>query len=88
MPPNSLPRSRRGELTVLRDGVDIALGYFNAGDNESPKTLTVRAKKWADRYFKGYDYASQRSTTLLGQFPNLFNQGVKRKPFFHLPSHL
>ena len=79
MPPNNLPRSRRGELTVLRDGVDIALAYFNAGDNESPEKLAVRAKKWADRYFKGYDHASQRSTTLLGQFPNLFNLGVQRK---------
>ncbi|KAK4457762.1 hypothetical protein QBC42DRAFT_187704, partial [Cladorrhinum samala] len=77
MPPNNLPRSRRGELTVLRDGVDIALAYFNAGDNESPEKLAVRAKKWADRYFKGYDHASQRSTTLLGQFPNLFNLGVQ-----------
>lgn len=73
------PRSRRGDLVLLRQGVDIALEYFNSDDPAKISTLTTRARKWADRYFRGYRYASKRPTALLGTFPNLFNLRVQGK---------
>ncbi|KAK4192879.1 hypothetical protein QBC35DRAFT_158658 [Podospora australis] len=75
-PGHQVPRSRRSGLVPLRAGVDIALAYFNS-DNESLQSLTVKAKQWADRYFKGYPYANKRPTTLVRSFPNLFNLNVE-----------
>ena len=69
------PRSRRGELVQLRSGVDIALAYFNS-DNESLQSLTTKAEQWANRYFKGYRYASKRPTALVKSFPHIFNLNV------------
>lgn len=67
------PRSKNGDLVLLRAGVDIALQYFNSDDEEAILTLTTKARKWADRYFKGYRYATKRPTALLRAFPDLFN---------------
>ncbi|KAK4137893.1 hypothetical protein BT67DRAFT_447593 [Trichocladium antarcticum] len=67
------PRSKNGDLVLLRAGVDIALQYFNSDDEEAILTLTTKARKWADRYFKGYRYATKRPTALLRVFPDLFN---------------
>jgi hypothetical protein len=71
------PRSKRGDLAMLRLGVDIALEYFNSDDAMALSALTTKARNWADRYFKGYPYASKRPTALLRTFPNLFNLRVK-----------
>lgn len=60
-------------MAMLRAGVDIALQYFNSDDQVTISALTQKAKQWADRYFKGYPYATKRSTALLTSFPNLFN---------------
>ncbi|KAL1842707.1 hypothetical protein VTJ49DRAFT_4486 [Mycothermus thermophilus] len=71
------PRSRRGDLAMLRAGLDIAVEYFNLGDDAALPELTARARNWADRYFKGYPYAAKRPTALLARFPNLFNLNVE-----------
>lgn len=73
------PRSKRGNLALLRQGVDIALEYFNSDDAITVSALTIKARNWADRYFKGYPYASKRPTALLQTFPNLFNLRVACK---------
>ncbi|KAH6626176.1 hypothetical protein B0J18DRAFT_133505 [Chaetomium sp. MPI-SDFR-AT-0129] len=76
--PQNPPRSKRGDLALLRLGVDIALEYFNNADGSVPmSTLTTKARLWADRYFKGYPYAAKRPTALLRTFPNLFNLGIE-----------
>ncbi|KAL2263642.1 hypothetical protein VTK26DRAFT_5804 [Humicola hyalothermophila] len=67
------PRSKRGDLAMLRAGVDIALQYFNTDDRMTISALTRQAKHWADRYFRGYYYAAKPSTALQTTFPNLFN---------------
>ncbi|KAK0670480.1 hypothetical protein QBC41DRAFT_335975 [Cercophora samala] len=72
-----LPRSRRGEQVHLREGVNIALNYFNTTDREKIELLTSKAKNWADRYYKGYNYAFKRPTALLQQYPNLFNMNTE-----------
>lgn len=77
------PRSKTGDLAMLRLGVDIALEYFNS-DAVAVSALTVKARNWADRYFKGYPYATQRPTALLRSFPNLFNLKVACKYMPHL----
>ncbi|KAL2266377.1 hypothetical protein VTJ83DRAFT_5729 [Remersonia thermophila] len=71
------PRSRRGDLAMLRAGVDIAVEYFNLDGDAALPELKARARNWADRYFKGYPYAAKRPTSLLARFPNLFNLNVK-----------
>ncbi|KAK0735474.1 hypothetical protein B0T21DRAFT_412096 [Apiosordaria backusii] len=68
-----LPRSRRGELVQLREGVDVALAYLNTSDRTKIESLTRKAKSWADRYYKGYQYASKPPTVVLNQFPHLFD---------------
>ncbi|KAK3308844.1 uncharacterized protein B0T15DRAFT_509256 [Chaetomium strumarium] len=70
------PRSKRGDLALLCQGFDIALEYFNS-DSAVTSALTAKARKWADRYFKGYPYAAKRPTALLRTFPNLFNLEVE-----------
>jgi hypothetical protein len=80
------PRSKNSDLIVLRAGVDIALQYFNNDDQEAILTLTTKARKWADRYFRGYRYAAKRPTALLRTFPDLFNLCIPgmhtQKPYF------
>lgn len=71
------PRSKRGDLAMLRLGVEIAVEYFNSDDAVAVSALTTKARNWADRYFKGYPYASKRPTALLHTFPNLFNLRVE-----------
>ncbi|AEO56206.1 hypothetical protein MYCTH_2077546 [Thermothelomyces thermophilus ATCC 42464] len=71
------PRSKRGDLAMLRLGLDIALEYFNSDGSLPISTLTTKARLWADRYFKGYPYASKRPTALLRTFPNLFNLNIE-----------
>ncbi|AEO62633.1 uncharacterized protein THITE_2107028 [Thermothielavioides terrestris NRRL 8126] len=71
------PRSKRGDLAMLCQAVDIALEYFNSDDSVPLSTLTAKARIWADRYFKGYRYAAKRPTSLLRTFPNLFNLEVE-----------
>jgi hypothetical protein len=73
------PRSKRGDLAMLRQGVDVALEYFNSDASVPVSTLTAKARLWADRYFKGYPYAAKRPTALLRTFPNLFNLNVEGK---------
>ncbi|KAK4645667.1 hypothetical protein QC761_203510 [Podospora bellae-mahoneyi] len=34
-------------------------------------------QNWADRYYKGYNYAFKRPTALLKQYPNLFNMNTQ-----------
>ncbi|KAL2160657.1 hypothetical protein VTH06DRAFT_1345 [Thermothelomyces fergusii] len=76
-PAQQPPRSKRGDLALLRLGLDIALDYFNSDDSVPISTLTTKARLWADRYFKGYPYASKRPTALLRTFPNLFNLNIE-----------
>ncbi|KAH6636924.1 hypothetical protein F5144DRAFT_200615 [Chaetomium tenue] len=71
------PRSKRGDLAMLRLGLDIALEYFNSDGSVPISSLTTKARLWADRYFKGYPYASKRPTALLRTFPNLFNLSIE-----------
>ncbi|KAK4238880.1 hypothetical protein C8A03DRAFT_43423 [Achaetomium macrosporum] len=71
------PRSKRGDLAHLCQGVDIALEYFNSDSAGAISTLTAKARKWADKYFKGYPYAAKRPTALLRTFPNLFNLEIE-----------
>ncbi|KAK3299284.1 uncharacterized protein B0H64DRAFT_318118 [Chaetomium fimeti] len=71
------PRSKRGDLAMLRLGLDIALEYFNSDGSVSISSLTTKARLWADRYFKGYPYAAKRPTALLRTFPNLFNLDIE-----------
>jgi hypothetical protein len=73
------PRSKRGDLAMLSQGVDIALEYFNSDAGVPVPTLTTKARLWADRYFKGYPYGAKRPTALLRTFPNLFNLNVEGK---------
>jgi len=75
--PAQPPRSKRGDLAMLRLGLDIALEYFNSDDSVPISTLTTKARLWADRYFKGYPYAAKRPTALLRTLPNLFNLNVE-----------
>ncbi|KAK3373875.1 hypothetical protein B0T24DRAFT_679266 [Lasiosphaeria ovina] len=69
--------SRRAELVLLREGVDIALAYFNYEDEETLPILTAKARKWSEKYYRGYPYASRRAIALIKAFPNLFNLNVK-----------
>ncbi|KAL2023925.1 hypothetical protein VTK56DRAFT_702 [Thermocarpiscus australiensis] len=71
------PDSTPSELVALLQGIDIALEYFNSSSARAISKLTVKAREWADRYFKGYRYAARRPTALLGTFPNLFNLRVQ-----------
>ncbi|KAK4127838.1 hypothetical protein N657DRAFT_653952 [Parathielavia appendiculata] len=71
------PRSKRGDLAMLRQGVDIALEYFNSDDSVPISELTPKARDWADRYVNGDPYAAKRPTALLRTFPNLFNFEVE-----------
>ncbi|KAK4034897.1 hypothetical protein C8A01DRAFT_18370 [Parachaetomium inaequale] len=75
--PGQPPRSKSGDLAMLRLGLDIALEYFNSDAGVPIPALTTKARIWADRYFKGYPYAAKRPTALLRTFPNLFNLDVK-----------
>ena len=75
------PRSKRGDLAMLRLGLDIALEYFNSDGSVPISSLTTKARLWADRYFKGYPYAAKRPTALLRTFPNLFNLNIERTRF-------
>jgi len=69
--------SKRKDLVLLREGVDIAVDYFNSGERQNIPKLTTSAKKWCAKYFKGYHYAPKRATGLLQTFPNLFNLDVE-----------
>ncbi|KAM7209154.1 hypothetical protein V8F20_000492 [Naviculisporaceae sp. PSN 640] len=69
--------TKRADLVLLRQGLDIAVNYFNFGQRENIKKLTVDAKKWCVQYYKGYHYAPKRATGLLKTFPNLFNLEVE-----------
>ncbi|KAK3686029.1 hypothetical protein B0T22DRAFT_239465 [Podospora appendiculata] len=70
-------QSDRREVVVLREGLDIALRYFNDSDGEDIRKLTSKARSWADRYYKKYNYAAKRPTGLLKTYPNLFNLKVQ-----------
>jgi hypothetical protein len=78
-PNRPLRVSRAGGQALLARGLDIALEYFNTDDTMAVSALTSKARIWADRYFKGYPYATKRPTALLRAFPNLFNLDVERK---------
>lgn len=75
----SLPvrASKRRDLVLLREGIDITTEYFNAGEREHIPVLTEKARKWCGKYYKGYHYAPTRATGLLQVFPNLFNLSVE-----------
>ncbi|KAK3328482.1 hypothetical protein B0T19DRAFT_193006 [Cercophora scortea] len=70
-------RSDRRGVVILREGLDIALRYFNDSDGEDTKKLTSLARSWADRYYQKYNYAAKRPTGLLKTYPNLFNLKVQ-----------
>ncbi|KAK0638684.1 hypothetical protein B0T16DRAFT_394561 [Cercophora newfieldiana] len=74
-PTPSPAAGNRAQQVILRQGIDIALEYFNSGETEETARLTIKgkAKRWSDRYFKGYNYAAQRETELLKAFPYLFD---------------
>ncbi|KAK3359973.1 hypothetical protein B0T25DRAFT_515391 [Lasiosphaeria hispida] len=74
---SKLPTTKRGNTVLLREGIDIALAYFNNGTRDELPTLTTRARSWSNKYYKGYRYAAKRATGLLQTFPNLFNLGVQ-----------
>ncbi|KAK3905297.1 hypothetical protein C8A05DRAFT_30880 [Staphylotrichum tortipilum] len=76
-PARRLRCSKGRDRLVLRQGLDIALEYFNTDDIMAVSTLTSKARIWADRYFKGYRYAAKRPTALLQTFPDLFNLDVE-----------
>jgi hypothetical protein len=76
------PRSKTGDLAMLRLGLDIALEYFNSDGSVPISSLTTKARLWAERYFKGYPYAAKRPTALLRTFPNLFNLNIERMHIF------
>ncbi|KAM7217415.1 hypothetical protein V8F06_007164 [Rhypophila decipiens] len=69
--------SKRKDFVLLRQGVDIALAYFTFGQKENIQKLTIDAKEWCLKYYKGYYYAPKRATGLLKAFPNLFNLNVE-----------
>lgn len=77
--PSLLPAhaAKRRSLVLLRQGIDIAVNYFNTGQRENVKSLTIDAQKWCVKYYKGYHYAPRRATGLLKTFPNLFNLEVE-----------
>jgi hypothetical protein len=90
--PAQPPRSKRGDLALLCQGFDIALEYFNSDSAVTISALTAKARKWANKYFKGYPYAAKRPTALLRTFPNLFNLEVEGKdepspPIDRHPTH-
>ncbi|KAK4181444.1 hypothetical protein QBC36DRAFT_83053 [Triangularia setosa] len=68
-----LPRSRRGELTQLREAVAITLAFLSTSDRNEIESLIRKAKTWANRYYKGYQYSSKPSAALLDQFPHIFD---------------
>ncbi|KAK4203345.1 hypothetical protein QBC40DRAFT_27314 [Triangularia verruculosa] len=68
-----LPRSRRGEQVQLREGIEVALKYFNTTDRDEVESLTLKAKTWAKRYYRSYDYLSKSPSALLGLFPQIFD---------------
>ncbi|KAK3378466.1 hypothetical protein B0H63DRAFT_248250 [Podospora didyma] len=70
-------RSRRAELVLLREGLDVVVSYFNCDDREAIRVLTIKAKKWSEKYFQGYHYAAKRPTILLKAFPHLFDLSVQ-----------
>ncbi|KAK3325490.1 hypothetical protein B0H66DRAFT_599646 [Apodospora peruviana] len=70
-------KSKRKDLVLLREGVDIAVDYFNFGERTNIQALTILATKWCAKYFQGYHYAPNRATGLLKKFPNLFNLSVQ-----------
>jgi len=80
-PPRPSP-GRRAELVLLRQGVDIALEYFNFGTRDEIPQLTRKAKKWSEKYFQGYHHAAQRPTGLVKKYPSIFNLNIE--PYFRL----
>lgn len=72
-----LPRSKRSDLVLLRQGIDIALAYFNSATSEELSSLTIEARTWADKYYRGYQYATRGATGLLKTFPDLFNLRIE-----------
>ncbi|KAK1754648.1 hypothetical protein QBC47DRAFT_222980 [Echria macrotheca] len=71
------PRSQRADLVLLRQGLDIALAYFNHGTRDELPKLTAKATAWSNKYFRGYQYAATRPTGLLKKFPDLFNLDIE-----------
>ncbi|KAK0719791.1 hypothetical protein B0H67DRAFT_486472 [Lasiosphaeris hirsuta] len=76
-PVSKLPNTKRGNIVLLREGIDLALAYFNNGTRDELPMLTAKAKRWSNKYYKGYRYASKRATGLLQTFPNIFNLSVQ-----------
>lgn len=77
LPQLPLPRSKRSDLVLLRQGIDIALAYFNSVTREELPSLTTRARIWADKYYRGYHYSTRRAPGLLKTFPDLFNLSIE-----------
>ncbi|KAK0614125.1 hypothetical protein B0T14DRAFT_297348 [Immersiella caudata] len=77
------PPANRARQVLLRQGVDIALDYFNFGEKDEIPRLTSRAQKWCRQYYQGYEYyAARRPLDLLETFPSLFN--LRIEPYFRL----
>ncbi|KAK4452299.1 hypothetical protein QBC34DRAFT_31893 [Podospora aff. communis PSN243] len=72
------PPGDRARQVLLRQGVDIALDYFNIGEKDEIPRLTSRAEKWCRRYYQGYDYyGTSRPLELLDRFPGIFNLRIE-----------
>ncbi|KAK5658514.1 hypothetical protein OQA88_1906 [Cercophora sp. LCS_1] len=83
----SLPRSKKADHVLTRQGIDIALSYFNFGTRDEIPALTVRARLWANKYFRRYRYGTKRAVGLLQSFPDLFNLDIDA-PFRLCPAKM
>lgn len=65
--------------------IDIALQYFNYGDNPQVLLgLTSASQRWCEIYFDGdFEYRPQRASLLTQLHSDIFNTSAARK----LPSH-
>lgn len=66
------------EKVLIREGLDIALQYFNHGHRQELPVLTRKAQKWSKKYFGGTYHNPKGVSGLTDRFPDIFNLAKER----------